>query len=52
MAKEAYSHGKRGLFTWQKRPIRISVYTPAATQAKGPISVSAYLLNLYVIYKI
>jgi len=25
MAKEAYLHGKRGLFTWQKRPIPISI---------------------------
>ena len=23
MAKKAYSHGKRGLFTWQKRPIHV-----------------------------
>ena len=25
MAKEAYLYGKRGLFTWQKRPIEISI---------------------------
>ena len=24
IAKEAYSHGKRGLFTWQKRPIHMA----------------------------
>ena len=24
MAKEAYSHGKRGLFTWQKGPIHMA----------------------------
>ena len=30
MAKEAYFNGKRGLFTWQKRPIYISIAHHAA----------------------
>ena len=27
MAKETYSHGKRDLFTWQKRPIHMAKET-------------------------
>jgi hypothetical protein len=47
MAKEAYLHGKRGLFTWQKRPIYMA--KEAYLHDKRGLFPSAYLTRTCVI---